>query len=100
VVAATFSAHAQHVCASQIADQPPDSPLREGHVFGYLLDGAPGVHRDEEEDGAVTGHEVPVVVDGIAVNHRLIYRLSPESQFPYLNSRNTILPFFIRVKNV
>jgi len=61
VMTAAFPAHVQHVRPSQVADQSPDRALSERHVFRDLTDRAPRVHGDVEEDGAVTGNQIPVV---------------------------------------
>src|SRR3990172_6188559 len=68
VVLAAFAAYPQHVGAAQVTDEAPDGAAGEGHSLRDLLYGAVRVGGDEEEDGAVTGEDIPVVFDGHVLN--------------------------------
>src|SRR3989337_1935449 len=62
VVAGTFRANAQHPCPPQVTDDTPDGAPRQRHRIRNLADGTVRVDSDVEEDCAVAGNEIPVVL--------------------------------------
>src|SRR6266508_4425436 len=66
VVSAAGAADVEHLGASQITNQAPDSSLRKCHFVRYLADRAFRMHRNVEKDRSVARDEVPMVMNNPA----------------------------------
>ena len=64
VVPPALFPYMEHAGPPQVSDDAPDGAPGQGHRLRDLLDGALRPDGDVEEDGAVTGNEIPVVFDG------------------------------------